>query len=343
MQPNTKTKALDIFFYVGIGIALIASITNILTILFEAINRKFPDVLTATYYVDPSYSNVRLAIATLVIMFPVYLLLSWLVEKDITKFLYKQDIFIRKVLIYGAIFISVLTLIGALVSVIYTFLGGELSIRFFLKASSLVLITVWVLGYYIYLLKRNYANKSYTPFTMGLLSSVGVVLAIVWSISVVGTPAQMRAKKIDNTRLSDISRIQQELFNRVQSTDKLPLELSELENVFQGYVVPSDPVTQEAYKYNVVKQATFKMNYVTNKKELVTPAVFEICATFETVREHNERGVSMPSKGGIGFSEESMFSAGNYYYDGDMSPFWNHGIGETCFKRVISSEMYYGR
>jgi pantothenate kinase len=29
--------------------------------------------------------------------------------------------------------------------------------------------------------------------------------------------------------------------------------------------------------------------------------------------------------------------------EGDVSPFWNHGIGETCFKRVITSDMYYGR
>ena len=37
------------------------------------------------------------------------------------------------------------------------------------------------------------------------------------------------------------------------------------------------------------------------------------------------------------------YSAQNSYYDGDQTPFWNHDIGETCFKRIISTEMYYGK
>ena len=153
----------------------------------------------------------------------------------------------------------------------------------------------------------------------------------------------MRAKKIDSTRLSDISRIQQEVFNRFQTTDKLPLTLVELDNAFQGYQVPTDPITQEMYRYTVVQQPVFKTNPTTNKKELVSPAIFQLCATFGTVRKFDARGqaVAAPSQGGI--SIDNSLSVSNYYYDGDQSPFWNHGIGETCFKRVISSDMYYGK
>ena len=152
----------------------------------------------------------------------------------------------------------------------------------------------------------------------------------------------MRAKKIDNTRLSDISRIQQEVFNRVQTADKLPSTLSELNNAFQGYQVPVDPISKEVYVYKVLQQPSMRMNYTTNKKELTSPAIFQLCATFDTVREVDQRGQTVPVKGDIS-ATDALYSASNYYYEGDQSPFWNHGVGETCFKRIISPDMYYGR
>ena len=179
------------------------------------------------------------------------------------------------------------------------------------------------------------------PAIITVFTSILVIAAVVWSITIIGTPKDMRAKKVDSTRLSDISRIQQEVFNRFQSTDKLPLTLSELDNAFQGYAVPTDPLTKESYVYKVVQQPVVKMNYTTNRKEVTTPAIFELCATFDTVREFDARGQVIGK--GEGLSIDNQYSASNYYYDGDQSPFWNHGIGETCFKRVISSDMYYGR
>jgi hypothetical protein len=129
MQSDIKTKALDIFVYLGIAISLIVSITNVIQILFLAIERRFVDVLSTTpYYVDASQSDARFAIASLVVMFPIYIGLSWYTSRNIAKFLYKQDIPVRKILIYCTLFVTVLTLIGTLVSVIYTYLGGELSV-----------------------------------------------------------------------------------------------------------------------------------------------------------------------------------------------------------------------
>lgn len=342
MQSDIKTKALDLFIYLGIGISLVVSVTNLLQVVFAAINRKFIDTLNySNNYVDASSSDVRFAIASLIVMFPIYVGLSWYVSRDIQKFHFKQDIAIRKILIYCTLFITILTLIGTLVSLIYTYLGGELTIRFGLKALAVFTVALAVFAYYFYSLKRDYAKKTIWPAIITVFASVLVVGAVVWSITIIGTPKDMRAKKIDSTRLSDISRIQQEVFNRFQSTDKLPLTLGELDNAFQGYAVPTDPLTKESYVYKVVQQPVVKMNYTTNRKEVTTPAIFELCATFDTVREYDARGQVISKGEGLGI--DSQYSASNYYYDGDQSPFWNHGVGETCFKRIISSDMYYGR
>lgn len=341
MQSDLKTKALDVFLYLGIGISLVTSVTNLLSVIFAAVNRKFLDVLNYSSYVDTSSSDVRFAIASLVVMFPIYVGLSWYVARDIQKFLYKQDIVVRKILIYCTLFVTILTLIGTLVSVIYTYLGGELSVRFELKALAVFLVALTVFGYYYYSLRRDYSKKTMMPAFITLLASVFVAAAVVWSITIVGTPSEMRAKKIDSTRLSDISRIQQEVLNRFQTTEKLPISLSELDNAFQGYAVPTDPISKVAYGYKVIQQPALKMNYVTNKKELVTPAIFELCATFDYVREFDARGQSVV-KDGMSASD-SLYSVSNYYYEGDQSPFWNHGVGETCFKRIITADMYYPR
>jgi Domain of unknown function (DUF5671) len=341
MNGDGKTKILDVFLYLGIGISLVVSITNLLQVIFAAIDRKFFDILSSQNYIDMTYSDVRFAIASLIIMFPIYVWLSWYVAKDIEKFFYKQDLTVRKALIYCTLFVTVLSLIGTLVSVVYTYLGGELSLRFGLKATSVFGIAAATFGYYVYSLKRDYAKKSFVPAVVTLLVTVVVLASVVWSISIIGTPQEMRAKKIDSAKLSDLSSIQQEIFNRFQVTDKLPLTLSELNNAFQGYSVPKDPVTMEGYEYKVVSQPTFRMNYDTKKKEMVTEAVFEMCATFNTVRLESGM-IAPPIKGGTVMAD-SMYSVANYYYDGDQSPYWNHQAETTCFKRVITPDMYYGR
>lgn len=338
----SKTKALDVFVYLGIGISLVVSVTNILTILFTAINRKFPDILNASQYIDQSGSDVRFAIATLVVMFPLYIGLSWYVARDIAKFLYKRDITIRKVMIYLTIFITICTLIGTLVSVIYTYLGGELSVRFGYKALTVFVVALSVFGYYFYSARRDYTVKTSVPLVASLFASLVVIASLVWSVKTIGTPAEMRAKKIDDTRLSDLSSLQQQILNRFQMTDKLPATTAELVNALQGISVPVDPITNLPYEYKIVQQPVLKMNYTTNRKELVTPAIFELCATFGTVREFdaNGRGAgTMPMSAGT----DAFYSAANYYYSGDQSPFWNHKAEETCFKRIISADMYYGK
>lgn len=338
--PNmeTKTKALDVFVYLGIFITLVVSVTNIISILFTAIERKYTDVLEQGMYVDMYGSDMRMAIALLIVMFPIYLALSMYVSRDIKKFLYKRDLLIRRIFIYTALFVTIATLLGSLVATIYHFLGGELTVRFGLKALTVFVVAGAVFGYYLYALKRDYTTKTYIPNVIASLAGLFVIVALVWSVSIIGTPADMRRMRIDDKRLNDISRVQSEIYSHFQTTDKLPATLADLNDAFQGYAVPTDPVTGEAYVYRVVQQPVVRRNLQLNTKELVTPAIFELCATFETKREYNSRGTPV-MEGTV----DMMYSAKNSYYSGDTSPFWNHGIGETCFRRVISSDMYYGR
>lgn len=332
---ESKTKAVDVFAYLAIFISLIVSITNIVQIMFAAIERKFTDVLEMGRYVDVYQSDMRMAIASLIVAFPVYLALSFYISRDIKRFLYKRDLPIRKIFIYVTLFVTALSLLGSLVATIYTFLGGELTTRFGLKALTVFTVALAVAGYYLYSLRRDYSKNTNLPYVFAVISSIVVLAAIIWSVSIIGTPKEMRMKRIDDARLMDVSRIQQEIYNHFQTTDKLPVSLSELDDAFQGYVVPKDPVTGEAYEYRVIQQPVVRRNITLNTKELTTPAIFELCATFDTERTYNDRGTPVMT--------DKMYSVSNLYYSGDVTPFWNHGVGKTCFRREISSDMYYGR
>ncbi len=332
---ESKTKAIDVFLYLGIFISLVVSVTNIISILFTAIERKFTDVLEAGMYVDVYGSDMRMAVASLIVIFPIYLLLSMYVSRDIKKFLYKRDLLIRKLFVYTTLFVTVCTLLGSLVTTIYYYLGGELTVRFGLKALTVFVIAGAVFGYYLYALRRDYTKSNVVPNVIAAIASLLVLLSLVWSISIIGTPASMRLNRIDDARLSDVSRLQQEIFNHFQTTDKLPSTLAELNDAFQGYAVPTDPVTGESYTYKVIQQPVVRKNLQLNTKELVTPAVFELCATFATKRSYDTRGTPVLS--------EKMYSAANYYWTGDTTPFWNHEAGYACFRREITSDMYYGR
>lgn len=347
MNTEVKTKAIDVFLYIGIGVSLVWSVVNFLTIIFTAIERKFVDVLNTQTYVDMYNSDVRFAIASLVVIFPLYVGLSWYVSKDISNFPYKQDLAIRKVITYLTLFVTVCTLIGTLVSIIYTYLGGEVSVRFGLKALAISTLSLSLFSYYVYSLRRDYTKKSYIPVLFASVSSLVVLISIVWSVSIIGTPKEMRAKKIDSTRLSDLSRLQQEILNRFQTTGKIPESLSELNNAFQGFTALQDPITKKEYGYRIVQQSVFKKSLEQGNKVIETPAIFELCATFDIVRNLDERGQASlgNTTNVIGSSDVASmkYSPTNYYYEGDVTPFWNHGIGEVCFKRVIPENMYYGR
>lgn len=353
-MQDTKSTVKDVFVYLGIFITLIVSVYNIIKIVFSAIDIKWKDLSTVVYNYDIYNDGVRFAVASLLVLYPIYVLLSWMASKDVAEHPAKKELRVRKAFIYSALFVTACTLIGTLISIIYTFLGGDLSIRFGLKAVFIIFLSAVIGGYYYYIIKRDYTTVSKVPMTLTVVVSLAILGLVVWSISIIGSPAEVRKMKIDNTRLEHLSSIQQQVLNNFQSKAVLPTTISELQNALQGFSVPVDPKTGESYEYKVLQQPKVVTDYTTKTKTLATPAKFEICATFETVRNYNANGVRVNSGvtspgvplgvGGvvIGDSKEAMYSVNNFYYSGDISPFWNHEAERTCFTRIISSDMYYG-
>ena len=339
MENKIITRGVDVLIYLLIIISLCTSLYHVINILFSVIDFKFGDNLNNIYewYND----GIRFSIASLIVMFPIYFGLSFYTARVLSKDKSRIESWPRKFTIYASIFITSLTLIGSLISVLYKFLGGELTTAFLLKVLVVMVLALTIGGYYLYNLYRDFSKVNYISKIFSTVSIILVIVSVTLGICVFGTPSEIRAKKYDSERLSDLSAIQNQVLYYWQQKKVLPESLMQLNDPLQGFAVPLDPKDKTSYKYEIIKQSK---TVTENGKQIPTDASFKICANFETERKiegydtNNSNVVSVkPVMGSdVGFSQASF----NYYYEGSNNPFWNHGVGEHCFERNITKEMY---
>ncbi len=131
------------------------SVGNFISLSFEIINRVFPDVLNNYVYYSGFSSGMKFSIASLVVLFPLYLYLNNFLHKQYTRQPEKKEEKIRKWLIYFTLFVSAITLVGDLVYGVYSLLDGELSARFWSKEIIVLLTAGAVFYYYLHDIKKG--------------------------------------------------------------------------------------------------------------------------------------------------------------------------------------------
>src|SRR5688572_5274512 len=128
---STKTTPRDFFLWAGAVIALYGSVVAFISLLFEYINRAFPDPLAG--YADIYGGSVRFSMATLIVLVPTMLALLRIIRHTINDEPAKAHTWVRKWALMLTIFIAGSAIVIELVTIINTFLGGELTTRFVLK------------------------------------------------------------------------------------------------------------------------------------------------------------------------------------------------------------------
>ena len=138
-------------------VALYVSAVSLLNLLFEIINASFPDALNFSY--DNFSSGMRWSIASLLIVFPLYIFLSWFINKDLATNPLKKNLGIRKWLTYLTLFVAGVAIITDLIMLINTFLGGEITVRFAFKVLAVLIVAGVAFAYYLYDLRRDVGQK----------------------------------------------------------------------------------------------------------------------------------------------------------------------------------------
>ena len=150
-RPRPYLSAREAFLYLVLFSTLYLSAYNFGSLLFDFINRAFPDPAVREFGED----RMRWSVASLIIAFPVFLLVSRHIGRELIRNPVKRLSTIRRWLTYLTLFIAAGFLIGDLITLVYNLLGGELTARFVLKVIAVAVIAGTVFGCYLWDLRRE--------------------------------------------------------------------------------------------------------------------------------------------------------------------------------------------
>ncbi|MCX6702603.1 MAG: DUF5671 domain-containing protein [Candidatus Wolfebacteria bacterium] len=299
-METQKTYPRDVFMNLLNTIALYISTFSVLSLIFDYINIAFPDPLN---YFDPS-GSIRWSLSLFIIVFGVFLWTAKFIEKDLARNPGKNDLKLRRWLIYLTIFLSALLLIGNLVALIYNFLGGEFTTPFLLKVLSVFAVGGLVFWYYLYDLKKTPGDFN-SKAKLVIWSSLGLAaLVVIYGFFAVGSPFKQRQIRFDEQRVSDLQNIQGQAVYFWQQKNKLPQSLADLTDSISGFKAPGDPDTKQAYEYKITGILSF-----------------ELCGNFNLSSGDSRLNAAKP----LGVNNNDN---------------WNHDAGRVCFSRNIDPELY---
>lgn len=306
MTLPQKFSPRDFFLWLGAMVALYASAVSFITLLFNYINTLFPDQLDYGY--DPYSGGIRFAIASLIIIFPLFIFLMRALHQDIRQNPEKRELGIRRWLIFGTLFIAGATIVGDLVALVYTFLEGEITMRFVLKVLAILLVVGGGFLYFLADLRGRWEKKKKESEIIGVAIAILVFGTIISGFFIIGSPQAEREYRLDEQRVGDLQNIQWQVINYWQAKRVLPASISDLEDPTQGFVAPFDPESGGSYAYRTVGALSF-----------------ELCANFaRATRERKTIGETKPLSGTMRGVDEN----------------WEHKEGTHCFARTIDPDFY---
>ncbi len=283
----------------GSLVALYVSVTAFLTLIFSTINIAIPDPAAGSWEWDSNQSSLRFSLALLVVFFPTYLTLTRIVNQSRREADATYAGFTRW-LIYLSLLAGGLVMLVDLVVVIMTFLEGEITLRFILKAVSVLAIIGAVFYYYLKDAKGYWQMRPQMSITYGAVAAAVVLGVVGSSLYHLEMPTDARERKLDAEQVMDLQDMQWRIEDYYRSNESLP------ETVDAVYVndVPTAPDGREAYAYTVTGDMTY-----------------ELCATFAMSSQGNTSEIRSVTPLGL----EKNYN-------------WDYQAGRWCFEREIDGE-----
>lgn len=300
MENTAKNFALQL----GSLITLYISIGSLIALLFSIITVQYPDQAQMPWEYESATSSIRFSIAMLIVFFPSYIVLTRFVN-TIRRTEQGTYLTLTKWLIYLSLLVGGGVLLGDLVAVLNGFLEGELTIRFVLKALSVLLVTGSAFAYYILDVRGYWKEHEQHSVYYAVIIGAVVFLSLVTGFMNTETPGEVRDRNLDSKQLSDLQEIQ----SRVESYSILHEGLpTTVEDAYESLTPPQAPDGRTAYMYQVVETNSFKL-----------------CAEFAS---ESTSGSDVYYPGKMLYTEPQTIKNPDD---------WNHGAGIWCFTRVMNS------
>jgi len=256
---NNKNNAKYAFYYLLSLVSLIFMGLSVGMIAFGIINKSIVDTLNS--YSGNYDSQLRFAISALFIAAPMFYVITRLINKGLRSEELAKDSGIRRWLTYFILLISFLIILGSFITVINNFLSGEMTVRFILKAITVLLISGSVFSFYLYDMKREINQSRDMVVMIFTWASAALVLAaFIAAWFFVESPAISRARRLDQNLMNNIYSLESAVNNFYEINKTLPESLATLENseVYLSKRMLTDPDSQEPIVYNKLSDKTFE-------------------------------------------------------------------------------------
>lgn len=303
-EPVGAGNARDSFIYLMSFVTLYVVVGAIIGLYFTFLDSLFPDPGWAMVNVEAMLDGVRYAIAAVIVAFPLFVILSTVLERIATRSPEAGKPPIARWLTSLTMFLAAAVMMGDLITLLFYFLDGSVTTRFVLKVVVLFVIAEVILSYY-YLTPRT-APGDRPSKLRPLLASAGIVIVVgaaTLGFVMAGSPFSARLLRLDERRVADLREIhqaiQQMTTERKQDTWVMTRPLpTNLEDVAAFRRTKQsgrelsllDPQTGAAYELRITGEKTY-----------------ELCGTFAAERKKS--------------------------YD----LFWNHPAGQHCYSFKVES------
>lgn len=154
-KPRPYLSAREAFLYLVLFASLYWAAWHLGSLVFDLINRAFPDPADAPYRIGRLGESIRWSTASVIIAFPVFLFVARYLGKELARNPVKRLSAVRRWLTYLTLFVAASVLIGDMITLVYNLLGGELTVRFVLKVIVAAVIAGAIFGYYLTDLRRE--------------------------------------------------------------------------------------------------------------------------------------------------------------------------------------------
>ena len=310
-MDKPKITAKDFFLWAGAMVAFYWSVIAFVNLVFNYINYAFPNALSY-YPSDPYQSGISYEMASIIVLFPVYLIITRFIRNSIALDPSRKEIWARRWALILTLFVAGISIAIDLIMLLTTFLNGEeLTTAFLLKTLVVLLVAGGVFMHFIADLRGYWEQYPSRRRVVSIGVAILAVVTIVSGFFIVGTPQHTRLMRFDDQKVSDLQEIQSRVTIYWQAKQSLPPTLVELSNSLTYGSLPADKQTGDSYTYTVTGNLSFKLCAIFNAGSRAS----QIYA--------NQYSQAVPTNGRAGAQDS-----------------WQHSAGEECFDRTIDPSFY---
>lgn len=254
------------FYYMLSLVTLFIMSLSLGNILFEVINKFFPDITRTIYYYNNS--GLKGSISGILISTPIFYFIMSKIYKSLKIGELKKDSEVRRWLTYFILFISSVVVIGSLIQILNNFLDGAFTMNFILKTLTVLSIASLIFGFYFNDIKREDFKSDKVNKIFFFVSLIIMTSAFIASFFLIESPTEARNRKLDEKIIQDFDAMRYAIDSYYSKNKTLPQNLEDIKiETINSRDLNFD--NSKEYDYKITGEETYELcaNFLSSNLE----------------------------------------------------------------------------